>query len=160
MVNYSDLVLPDTTYLERHDTISLLDRPISEAHAVCDAIRQPVLNPEYDTRPWQEVLVELAALLQLPAFVDSAGQRKYKNYRDFIVNWEKSPGIGFLAGWRGETARNIYAAAPIRNNGNDTLKTNASSAKNCRRRCVIFALPTAIICNTPTKMAGRNPRSR
>ena len=112
MVNYSDLVLPDTTYLERHDTISLLDRPISEAHAVCDAIRQPVLNPEYDTRPWQEVLVELAALLQLPAFVDSAGQRKYKNYRDFIVNWEKSPGIGFLAGWRGETGEEHLRGSP------------------------------------------------
>ncbi|NDD08418.1 MAG: formate dehydrogenase [Rhodobacteraceae bacterium] len=28
MVAYADLVLPDTTYLERHDCISLLDRPI------------------------------------------------------------------------------------------------------------------------------------
>ena len=27
MVAYADLVLPDTTYLERHDCISLLDRP-------------------------------------------------------------------------------------------------------------------------------------
>ena len=31
MVAYADLILPDTTYLERHDCISLLDRPISEA---------------------------------------------------------------------------------------------------------------------------------
>jgi hypothetical protein len=31
MVAYADLVLPDTTYLERHDAISLLDRPICEA---------------------------------------------------------------------------------------------------------------------------------
>ena len=29
-VNFADLVLPDTTYLERYDTISLLDRPISD----------------------------------------------------------------------------------------------------------------------------------
>ncbi|MFB0994841.1 MAG: molybdopterin-dependent oxidoreductase, partial [Paracoccaceae bacterium] len=29
MVAYADLILPDTTYLERHDCISLLDRPIS-----------------------------------------------------------------------------------------------------------------------------------
>ncbi len=28
MVAYADLVLPDTTYLERWDCISLLDRPI------------------------------------------------------------------------------------------------------------------------------------
>src|SRR5690606_9503467 len=34
MVAYADLVLPDTTYLERHDCISLLDRPISEPDAV------------------------------------------------------------------------------------------------------------------------------
>ena len=31
MVAYADLILPDTTYLERHDCISLLDRPISRA---------------------------------------------------------------------------------------------------------------------------------
>jgi anaerobic selenocysteine-containing dehydrogenase len=31
MVHYADLVLPDTTYLERWDCISMLDRPISEA---------------------------------------------------------------------------------------------------------------------------------
>jgi anaerobic selenocysteine-containing dehydrogenase len=31
MVAYADLVLPDTTYLERFDAISLLDRPISDA---------------------------------------------------------------------------------------------------------------------------------
>ena len=31
MVAYADLILPDTTYLERWDCISLLDRPISEA---------------------------------------------------------------------------------------------------------------------------------
>ena len=30
MVAFADLVLPDTTYLERHDVMSLLDRPISE----------------------------------------------------------------------------------------------------------------------------------
>ncbi len=43
MVAYADLILPDTTYLERHDCISLLDRPISEADAAADAIRWPVI---------------------------------------------------------------------------------------------------------------------
>ena len=33
MVAYADLVLPDTTYLERWDCISLLDRPICSAEA-------------------------------------------------------------------------------------------------------------------------------
>ncbi len=38
MVAHADLILPDTTYLERHDCISLLDRPISEPDAAGDAI--------------------------------------------------------------------------------------------------------------------------
>src|SRR5688572_33012343 len=39
MVAYADLVLPDTTYLERVDAISLLDRPISDADRAGDAVR-------------------------------------------------------------------------------------------------------------------------
>lgn len=101
-VNYADLVLPDTTYLERHDAISLLDRPISEPDAVCDSIRAPVLKPDRDVRPWQEVMVELAGRLKFPAFTNEDGTPKYKDYPDFIVNYEKAPGIGFLAGWRGK----------------------------------------------------------
>ena len=53
MVAYADLVLPDTTYLERHDCISLLDRPISEPDAVQDAIRWPVVEPDRDVRGFQ-----------------------------------------------------------------------------------------------------------
>ena len=34
--HYADLILPDTTYLERWDCISLLDRPISEADGPAD----------------------------------------------------------------------------------------------------------------------------
>ena len=48
MVAYADLILPDTTYLERHDCISLLDRPISEPDAAADAIRWPVVEPDRD----------------------------------------------------------------------------------------------------------------
>ena len=36
-VPYADLVLPDTTFLERWDCISLLDRPISSADSAADA---------------------------------------------------------------------------------------------------------------------------
>lgn len=42
-VAFADLVLPDTTYLERYDVLSLLDRPISEFSSIVDSIRQPVL---------------------------------------------------------------------------------------------------------------------
>ena len=100
MVDFADLVLPDTTYLERYDAISILDRPISEPDAVCDSIRAPVLEVDRNVRPWQEVMIELAGRLGFPAFVNEDGSRKYKDYKDFIVNFEKAPGVGFLAGWR------------------------------------------------------------
>ena len=45
-VPYADLILPDTTYLERWDCISILDRPIGSAHGAGDAIRQPVIKPD------------------------------------------------------------------------------------------------------------------
>ena len=50
-VNFADLVLPDTTYLERYDAISMLDRPISEPDAAADAIRHPILAIDRDVRP-------------------------------------------------------------------------------------------------------------
>ncbi|HUW97697.1 MAG TPA: molybdopterin oxidoreductase family protein [Acidiferrobacter sp.] len=100
-VHFADLVLPDTTYLERYDAISLLDRPISEPDAICDAIRHPLLEIDRNVRPWQEVLIELGARLKLPAFSNEDGTPKYKGYQDFIINYEHAPGIGFLAGWRG-----------------------------------------------------------
>ena len=101
-VNFADLVLPDTTYLERYDAISMLDRPISEPDAAADAIRHPILAIDRDVRPWQEVLVELAGRLEFPAFVTADKQRKFADYPDFIVNYERAPGIGFLAGFRGK----------------------------------------------------------
>ncbi|MEZ5738849.1 MAG: molybdopterin oxidoreductase family protein [Burkholderiaceae bacterium] len=100
-VRFADLVLPDTTYLERFDAISILDRPISEPDTVADSIRHPVVPLDRDVRPWQEVLVDLAGRLGFPAFVDDKGAARYDGYTDFIVRYEKSPGIGFLAGFRG-----------------------------------------------------------
>jgi anaerobic selenocysteine-containing dehydrogenase len=101
MVAYADLVLPDTTYLERWDCISLLDRPISNADGPADAIRAPVVALDRDVRPFQDVLIDLGARLKLPGFVDGEGRARYKNYADYIVRHERRPGIGPLAGWRG-----------------------------------------------------------
>ncbi len=103
MVSYADLVLPDTTYLERWDCISLLDRPISSAHGPGDSIRQPVLQPDREVRPFQEVLIDLGARLGLPAFVLEDGTPRYPGgYTDYMVNHQRLPGIGPLAGWRGK----------------------------------------------------------
>ncbi|AWP23562.1 formate dehydrogenase [Acidiferrobacter sp. SPIII_3] len=100
-VHFADLVLPDTTYLERYDAISLLDRPISEPDAVADSIRHPLLALDRDVRPWQEVMIEIGARLKLPVFTNADGTPKYKGYKDFITYYEREPGIGFLAGYRG-----------------------------------------------------------
>lgn len=103
MVQFADLVLPDTTYLERHDVMSILDRPISEFDGPVDSVRIPVLPPKGECRAFQEVLIELAGRLGLPRFLNEDGSRKYQNYPDFILNYETAPGsgIGFLSGWRG-----------------------------------------------------------
>jgi anaerobic selenocysteine-containing dehydrogenase len=111
-VAFADLVLPDTTYLERYDAISLLDRPISEPDMPADAIRHPILPLDRDVRPWADVLVELASRLQFPAFTRADGSRKFADYRDFIVRFERVPGIGFLAGWRGEDGTQSLVGAP------------------------------------------------
>lgn len=103
MVPYADIVLPDTTYLERWDCISLLDRPICDADGAADAIRQPVIEPDRDVRPFQTVLLDLGARLGLPGMSNDDGSPKYPGgYADYIVNHERAPGIGPLAGWRGE----------------------------------------------------------
>jgi len=100
-VAYSDLILPDTTYLERHDCISLLDRPICEPEAAADSIRWPVIEPDRDVRGFQSVLIEIGARLGLPAMVNEDGSAKFKDYADYIVNHERRPGVGPLSGFRG-----------------------------------------------------------
>ncbi|MEL6119951.1 MAG: molybdopterin oxidoreductase family protein, partial [Pseudomonadota bacterium] len=100
MVAYADLVLPDTTYLERHDCISLLDRPICEADAAADAIRWPVIEPDRDVRGFQTVLVQLANRMGMPGFTNEDGTPKYEDYADYITNHQRKPGIGPLAGFR------------------------------------------------------------
>ncbi len=102
MVAYADLIFPDTTYLERHDCISLLDRPICEPDAAADAIRWPVVEPDRDVRPFQTVLLELGVRLGLPGLTDAEGKARYRDYADYIVNHLRRPDVGPLAGFRGE----------------------------------------------------------
>jgi anaerobic selenocysteine-containing dehydrogenase len=111
---FADLVLPDTTYLERHDVMSLLDRPVSEFDGPMDSVRVPVVPPTGECRPFQDVLVELAGRLKFPAFVDADKNPKFKNYADFIVNFETEPGSGqgFLMGWRGKAGDKALVGEP------------------------------------------------
>jgi len=117
MVAYADLVLPDTTYLERFDAISLLDRPISDADAAIDAIRHPVLDSRTqregrDVRGFQSVLLDLGARIGLPGMTNEDGSAKYRDYADYIVRHERAPGVGLLAGWRGEHGELEAKGAP------------------------------------------------
>ncbi|MHB8679449.1 MAG: molybdopterin oxidoreductase family protein, partial [Rudaea sp.] len=112
-VNYADIVLPDTTYLERHDCLSLLDRPISDADGAADAIRQPACRPDRDVRPFQDVLLELGARLKLPGMLDAAGTARYPGgYAQYMVEHERAPGVGLLAGWRGRDGGKTGVGAP------------------------------------------------
>ena len=122
MVAYADLVLPDTTYLERFDAISLLDRPISDADGASDAIRHPLFDAASqqdddggsarDVRGFQSVLIDLGARLGLPGLVNPDGSAKYRDYADYIVHHERAPGVGLLAGWRGEDGAQHGKGAP------------------------------------------------
>ena len=117
MVAYADLVLPDTTYLERFDAVSMLDRPISDADGAADAIRHPVLQPNEhtagrDVRGFQSVLLDLGARLKLPALLAADGTPKYHDYADYIVKHERAPGVGLLAGWRGADGSQQGKGAP------------------------------------------------
>jgi sulfite dehydrogenase (quinone) subunit SoeA len=113
MVSFADLVLPDTTYLERWDCISMLDRPISSAHAAADSIRQPVVEPDRDVRPFQDVVLDLGHRLGLPGMtLEDGGARYPAGYSDYLVHHERKPGIGSLAGWRNEDGSGQGKGAP------------------------------------------------
>ncbi|MEM9108034.1 MAG: molybdopterin-dependent oxidoreductase, partial [Pseudomonadota bacterium] len=98
MVAYADLVLPDTTYLERHDCISLLDRPISEPEALADSLRWPVVDPATqgdgrDVRGFQSVLLDIGGRLKLPGMVDDKGEALYADYADYMIDHQRRPGV-------------------------------------------------------------------
>ena len=114
MTAFADLVLPDTTYLERHDVMSLLDRPISEFDGPMDSVRIPVVAPKGECKPFQDVLVELASRLKFPAFTNADQSRKFADYQDFVINYETEPGsgIGFLSGWRGKDGNEFLKGEP------------------------------------------------
>ena len=47
------------------------------------------------------MLIDLGARLGLPSFIDDAGEPAYADYADYMVRHQRRPGVGPLAGWRG-----------------------------------------------------------
>lgn len=125
-IAFADIVLPDTSYLERYDAMSMLDRPISEFEGPVDSVRVPVVPPMGECRPFQDVLVELATRLKLPRFLNHDGTRKFRDYKDLVINYETEPGsgIGFLAGWRGKGGEKFMRGEPNPNQWEMYAKNN------------------------------------
>ncbi|BBU27632.1 formate dehydrogenase [Burkholderia sp. THE68] len=152
MTAFADLILPDTTYLERHDAMSMLDRPISEFDGPVDSVRVPVVPRTGECRPFQEVLVELGGRLKLPAFTTPEGTRKYRDYPDFIVNHQTAPGsgVGFLMGWRGKDGKDALVGEPNPNQWEEyakhdcvyhyTLPESLQYMRNCNGPYLQFAV--------------------
>ena len=161
MVAYADLILPDTTYLERWDCISLLDRPISSPDGPADAIRQPVLPPDRDVRPFQDVLLDLGARLALPGLVNPDGSARFpKGYADYLVHHERRPGIGLLAGWRGADGAERAAASPTPISCSATSSTAASGRTSWRRKRATTRTPIASISTRRARWASSSVPSR
>ncbi len=134
-VAFADLVLPDTSYLERHDVMSMLDRPISEYDGPVDSVRIPVLPPKGECKPFQDVLVELGSRLKLPAFTNADGSRKYprlsgshRQLRDLARFRHRLPGRLARQGRRKVHQGRTQSEA----SGRCTRRTTASSTTNCR----------------------------
>jgi anaerobic selenocysteine-containing dehydrogenase len=112
-VPFVDIVLPDTTFLERYGEHSTLDRPITTPDIVADNIEHPILPPLFDSRPFSDVEIELGYLLGLSAFVNPDGSPKYPNgFGDFLWKWQISPGTGMLIAGRGADGTECCKGSP------------------------------------------------
>ena len=160
-VAFADLVLPDTTYLERHDCISLLDRPISDAESASDSIRQPIVPLDRDVRPFQDVLLDLGARLKLPGMLDEDGSKKYpRGFAQFMVEHERTPGVGLLAGWRGANGESRASANRIRISSNATRRTVVSGRNTFPKPAATTRWSIAIIWSGPSNSASSPKRKR
>jgi anaerobic selenocysteine-containing dehydrogenase len=147
MVAYADLVLPDTTYLERYDCISLLDRPITEPDAVQDAPSAGrSSNPTATCAAFRRSLLDLGARLRLPGFADSRGKPIYKDYADYIVRHERGRALGrwpvFAARTATRAGRGASQSGPIES---ATSRTARSFQRTFRWKRSSSSTPTGPI---------------
>jgi hypothetical protein len=139
MVAYADLILPDTTYLERMG-LHLAARP---ADLGADMARRrdplPVVEPDRDVRGFQTCCSTSARGWACRAWSKDGWQPVYPGgYADYIVNHERKPGIGPLAGWRGEDGDKTGGRSPTRTSSSATSRTAASGRARVARAGALF----------------------
>ena len=110
-------ILQTAGHLTQSHSSAIVFRPICEPDAVADSIRWPVVEPDREVRGFQSVLIDLGARLRLPGFTNDDGSARYRDYADYMVNHQRRPGVGPLAGFRG--------------NGTDTGRGRITSYNVC-----------------------------
>jgi anaerobic selenocysteine-containing dehydrogenase len=134
MVAYADLVLPTlpTSSASTRSRCSTARSPMPTAPPTRSAsrcCRWMPRAPGRDVRGFQSVLLELGARLGLPAMLKEDGSPRYRDYADYIVNHERAPGVGLLAGWRGAGGESQGKGAPIPRSSSATSPMAASGAR-------------------------------
>ena len=130
--------------------MSMLDRPISEfdgpgrfgARPGRAAAGRVQAVPGGAGRA--RVAPEAAGLHHAPS-----GERKFKDYPDFVVNYEPQPGIGFLMGWRGKDGTEHLRGAP-----------NPKQWEMYAKNDCVFQLPPARDDALHAQLEPRVPRLR
>jgi anaerobic selenocysteine-containing dehydrogenase len=70
------------------------------------------VQPDRDVRPFQDVLLDLGVKLELPGMVNQSKEPLYKNYADYIQQHQRRPGVGPLAGFRGNDKNSSGRGSP------------------------------------------------
>ena len=85
IINYSDVVLPECTYMERHDNIN-----VGKFNGKAEiAIRQPTVDPLWESKPSWWITKELANKLGLAAYFP------WKNGEEYIAKRCEAADISF-----------------------------------------------------------------
>ena len=126
--------------------MSMLDRPISEFDGPIDSVRVPVVPPTGECKPFQDVLIELAARLQVPGVRRRRRHAQVPRLPRLHHQLRDRAGLGHRlsrpAG-AARTATSSCAASRIRSSGRCTRRTIASTTTRCRRRTSTCATGTA-----------------
>lgn len=94
---YADYILPDHSYLETY----LDDTIYPSLGYPCTGIRQPVVKPLYDTRPWGDIMIDLGMRM--------GGQMA--EYYKRLGNWEnvlKTVAQGLPVSWEEWLAKGVW----------------------------------------------------